>query len=1001
MQKENFPKQKKKKKKKKKKKNFQLKICFALFLTHNYQHILALDFAVKEINENPQILPIITLGFDIYNSHFTASWTYIASMELLSTQNRFIPNYKCDAQSNPVAVITGPNSEVCLHTVDILCIYKIPQKYVLKFWMLNKANKDQNFRTYLEYIHLWKEPLWKISNQMMFSVILKLVLVPLTISKFPLFKCPMRKPLAILHKYYKSGDLILAGIMSQIFIDTSPVTFQKYPSEELSDELIHFIAGWTYLASLELLSTHGRFIPNYKCDAQNYPVAVIAGPNSDISLFAAAILCIYKIPQISYGSAPKMDNKTQSVFFHHMFPNQAHQNTGILHLLLYFSWTWIGVISMGDKTGEQFVRDIVLMLSQNGICLDFIVTMPPIVYFNKIAEIISEAVKTYIFVMGSTAKVLVLHGEIHTMIVIRVFIKLRELVDTTVKATGKMWILTAQIDFTSLPFQRDWDIGFVHGALSFAVHSVELSGFQKFLQRKNLISEKGDGFIRPFWQQVFLCSFSTSIEDKKNGEMCTGEEKVEALPRSVFETITTAHSYSIYNGIYAVAHALQGMQSSRFKYRATEHGGRLNHLDQDWWQLHHFLRSVSFNNSAGERISFDQNGELATEFDIVNWVTFPNQSFLRVKVGKTDSEALPDKMITIHDKAIVWPAAFNQVQPLSVCNEHCHSGYRKRRKEGKPFCCYDCLPCPTGKISNEKDMNECIQCPEDQYLNKNQNLCLPKIISFLSYEESLGIGLASSALFFSFSTALVLGIFIKHRDTPLVKANNWDLTYTLLIFLLLSFLSALLFIGEPNKVTCLLRQTAFGIIFSVVVSCVLAKTLTVDLAFMATKPGSRMRRWVGKKLFSSIVASCSLFQVILCIVWLATSPPFPDFDIHSMAEKIVLECNEGSVIMFYCVLSFLGFLAIISFTVAFLARKLPDAFNEAKFITFSMLVFCSVWVSFVPTSLSTKGKSVVAVEIFSILMSSAGLLVCIFSPKCYIILLRPELNERGHLIKNK
>nr|XP_056720623.1 vomeronasal type-2 receptor 26-like [Euleptes europaea] len=834
---------------------------------------------------------------------------------------------------------------------------------------------------------------------MVVFLVVGLVLLPLAMCEVPLFKCPIRDPLPIIHKYFKSGDLIIAAIMSQIYTFCNPITFENYPSEELFDDLFHFNPSRTYLASMELLSTQGRFIPNYKCDAQNSPVAVITGPNSNICLHTAAILCIYKIPLISYGSAPRMDSKTQSVFFHQMFPNQAHQYMGILHMLLYFGWTWIGVISLNDETGERFVQDFIPMLSQNGICFDFIVTMPAIAFSSEIIKAMAEGVETYKIVMGSTAKVLVLHGEIQTMIIIRLFIQLPEGEDISVKATGKILILTAQMDFTSLPLQRNWDISFIHGAISIAIHSMELSGFQKFLQEKNLTSEKEDGFIRQFWQQAFVCSFSDSTVEK--GETCTGEEKLKDLPGSVFETITTAHSYSIYNGLYAVAHALHAMHSSRFKHRVTVNSRQWNLPDQEWWQLHHFLKSVSFNNSAGERILFDQNGELVTEFDIVNWVTFPNQSFLRVKVGKMDSKAPPDKMVIIRDNAVAWPAAFNQVQPLSVCNENCTAGYSRRKKEGKPFCCYDCLACPPGKISNEKDMNECSQCPAGQYPNKDQNLCLPKDISFLSYGEALGISLATVALSFSFITALVLGVFIKHRGTPIVKANNRDITYTLLISLMLSFLSALLFIGQPEKWTCLLRQTAVGIIFSVAVSCVLAKTVTVVLAFMATKPESRMRRWVGKKLSSFMVLSCSLLQATICTVWLATSPPFPDFDMHSVTETIVLECNEGSVTMFYCVLGFLGFLATISFIVAFLARKLPDSFNEAKFITFSMLVFCSVWVSFIPTYLSTKGKSMVAVEIFCILASSAGLLGCIFFPKCYIILLRPELNNKGQLIKTK
>ncbi|XP_077169278.1 vomeronasal type-2 receptor 26-like [Paroedura picta] len=693
-----------------------------------------------------------------------------------------------------------------------------------------------------------------------------------------------------------------------------------------------------------------------------------------------------------------MPNEIQVLPFYSMVPNEALQYAGILQLLFHFMWTWVGFIADNSENGERFVQKVLPAFSQSGICFAFISIYHSLGFDDDISGTSSWMVEIYQELADSIANAIIFYGEADSMINFRWLHYLYE-EDGVQTPRGKVWVLTAQIDFISLSYQRWWDIQPIHGALSLALHSKKVYGFQQFLQSRDHLNTTEDGFMRAFWAQAFNCVFPDSVSDLIGEDLCSEENLLENLPGPVFETQMTGHSYSIYNAVYVVANTLHAMYSSKFQSGTLRE--RWNLQKHQPWELHYFLKRVSFNNSAGDKISFDQNGDLEAGFDVINWVTFPNQSFVRVNVGKMDPQAPIPPALTINKELIVWHSWFNQAQPYSLCNDKCHPGYRKKIKEGEPFCCYDCIPCPAGKVSKKEDTVDCSLCPDYHYPNKDQNLCIFKAFSFLSYEEPLGISFTLIVLLFSLVTILVFGTFMKHHNTPIVKANNRSLSYMLLLSLLLCFLSALLFIGQPGTMTCLLRQSAFGTSFSMAISSVLAKTIVVILAFKTTKPGSRMRNWVGKRLTNSIVLFCSLIQAGICVVWLVTSPPFPNADIYLMTEEIVLECNEGSPAMFYCVLGYMSFLATVSFIVAFLARKLPDSFNETRFITFSMLVFCTVWLSFVPAYLSTKGKHMVEVEIFSILASGVGLLGCIFAPKCYILILKHEMNNKEWLLRNR
>ncbi|XP_030050953.1 vomeronasal type-2 receptor 116-like [Microcaecilia unicolor] len=669
-----------------------------------------------------------------------------------------------------------------------------------------------------------------------------------------------------------------------------------------------------------------------------------------------------------------MSNTVKFPYFYRTAPSELHLCAGIVKLLKHFSWSWVGIIASYEDESLSAVQILKEGIEQNGGCIEFV-------------EIVNNKVKPTDFsklnerIQTSSTSVIILYCS-------RDFIWNVFGNRDYAHIAKKVWITKHEQDFDS-SYPLNWNIK--NNTLVFTVAKKNIPSFSRFLREVNYTLLPSDFYVWSWWTSLCDSQCQNSIR-----RSCNTNKTLKFPPHC--GTKYLGSSYSVYNAVYALAHALHDMITSGFG-NVTMWSRERRFLDYLPWKLHHYLKNVHFKNGLGEDVSFDENGDLTVGYDIINIVYLPNGIQRNEIIGSYNPYAPLGQDFTVDEKAIVWESDFTETLPQSRCSPSCRPGYRKLTREGEPVCCYDCIPCAEGEVSNQTDGDTCWKCPEDQWPSQKRDTCIAKVITFLSYEEPLGIALTSIIIFFFLITAVILGIFINYRDTPLVRANNRDLSYILLISLMLCFLCSLIFIGRPNKVTCILRQIVFGIIFAISLSSILSKTITVVTAFHATKPGSKLRKWMGSKVSVSIVLSCSLIQTVLCLAWLFIAPPLLYLNMHSESGTILIECNEGSVIAFYCVLGYLGFLAGISFIVAFLARNLPDSFNEAKYITFSMLLFCNVWISFIATYLSTKGKYMVAVEIFAILASSAGLLGCIFLSKCYIILFKPDRNNRKYLTK--
>ncbi|XP_021044573.1 vomeronasal type-2 receptor 116-like [Mus pahari] len=723
---------------------------------------------------------------------------------------------------------------------------------------------------------------------------------------------------------------------------------------------------------LNIMTRNYDTLPNYICDQFGCGIA-LTGPQWLSSAQVAAILQFYFTPQITYGPFhPLLSDQSKFPNLHQIAAKDRFLPEAVVSLLFHFSWTWVGLVIQDDDQGIQFLIDIKEEMQRNGVCLAFVNVIPQNMHLFS-----TRSEKYYNQIITSSANVVILYGELNTSLEVS-FKHWKYL------GTQKIWFTTSQWD--AITSDRDFSLTSFYGTLTISQYHGDVSTLNNFFHRMNLSKDTHHFSSERLGWLYFNCSILKS--NCKTPNHCTYSNSWEWLPWPSFDMAMNDECYNIYNAIYAVAHALHEMVLNKIDFWQL---GNESTIMQECMQIHEFLKNMQFLNPIGDVVIINPQAKRDSEYEIHMIWNFPQGLGVKVKIGRFYSYFLHDQKLYLYEDVIQWASGYSQI-PTSICSVSCAPGFKKFYLEEKPSCCFDCSPCPENEISNATDLTQCVRCPDGQYANTERNHCFPKVVTYLAYADPLGIVLTCTALFLSMLSVLVLGIFVKNQYTPIVKANNRTLSYILLISLTLCFLCSLFFIGYPSTVRCFLQQITFGILFTVAVSAVLAKTITVLLAFTIAIPGRRVKRLLIFGTPKIIIPICSLFQLIICGFWLGLSPPFVERDTHSEHGHIIIMCNKGSSIAFYSVLAYLGCLALASFIVAFLVRNLPDTFNEAKFLTFSMLLFCSVWVTFFPVHHSTKGKVMVAVEVFSILASSAGLLGCIFIPKCYIIVLRPDRN---------
>ncbi|XP_022370376.1 taste receptor type 1 member 1 isoform X2 [Enhydra lutris kenyoni] len=392
-----------------------------------------------------------------------------------------------------------------------------------------------------------------------------------------------------------------------------------------------------------------------------------------------------------------------------------------------------------------------------------------------------------------------------------------------------------------------------------------------------------------------------------------------------------------------------------------------------------------------DNVIFNDNGDPLSSYDIIAWDWSGSKWTFRV-IGSSTG---PPVQLDINETKIRWHGKDNQV-PKSVCSSDCLEGHQ-RVIVGFHHCCFECVPCEAGTFLNKSDLHSCQPCGKEEWAPEGSETCFPRTVVFLTWREPISqVLLAANSLFLVLVTGTA-GLFAWHLETPVVRSAGGRLCFFMLGSLAGGSCGLYGFFGEPTLPTCLLRQGLFALGFAIFLSCLTIRSFQLVFIFkFSAKVPTFYHAWVRNRGPSLFVGTSSVAQLLICLTWLAVWTPRPTREYQRFPQLVVLDCTEATSVGFMLAFAYNGLLSVSAFACSYLGKDLPENYNEAKCVTFSLLLNFVAWIGFFTTASVYQGKYLPAVHVLAALSSLSSGFGGYFLPKCYVILRRPELNSAEH-----
>ncbi|XP_020287309.1 metabotropic glutamate receptor [Pseudomyrmex gracilis] len=743
------------------------------------------------------------------------------------------------------------------------------------------------------------------------------------------------------------------------------------------NQSLHFVRASLSNIDISVLECRDKSTPRVKKTANAGPVfGVIGGSYSSVSLQVANLLRLFHIPQISPASTAKaLSDKTRFDYFARTVPPDTFQSIALVDVVKIANWSYVSTVYSEGSYGEYGIEVFTREATERNVCIAAAVKVPSAADDKIFDDIIQRLNKK------PNARAIVLFT----------------------RAEDARGILeAARRSNLSQPFQWLASDGWgrqgklvegleeeAEGAITVELQSENIPHFDEYMESLTPKNNLRNPWFGEYWEEVFDCTLKRNAASWRNNSsnnhslaVCSPELRL--TPASGYEQESKVQF--VVDAVYAFALALNNLHKNLCGRRTEGICPSMANYDRGAF-YRNYLLNVSFVDAAGSLVKFDEHGDGLARYEILNFRKGTNNNgangyHYRV-VGKWYNS------LDIRTEELVWARGTKDI-PISACSLPCEPGMIK--KQQGDTCCWVCDQCEAYEYVY--DEYTCMDCGPGAWPHPDKRGCYQLPVKHIRWNSAFAIAPAIISCLGIVATLAVACLLFHHRDTPVVRASGRELTAILLAGVLVCYLNTFLLLATPTTVICILQRFGVGVSFSAMYGALLTKTNRIARIFDSASRSIVRPRYISPASQVCIAAALIAFQVVLTLVWMIIEPPGTRYS-YPARQEVILKCNIQDMSFLFSQL-YNALLILISTVYAVKTRKIPENFNESKFIGFTMYTTCIIWLAFVPIYFGTGNahETQITTLCVAISLSASVTLVCLYSPKVYIIVFQPDKNIR-------